>query len=84
MARSHSQEPELDQGGAWAAAHPPLSSTAWDYSQGFVNEEMVRAHLPPPEEEPLVLMCGPPPMIQLACLPNLELVGHAKERCFAF
>lgn len=29
-------------------------------------------------------MCGPPPMIQFACLPNLERVGHAKERCFAF
>ncbi|KAB1270512.1 NADH-cytochrome b5 reductase 3 [Camelus dromedarius] len=57
---------------------------AWDYSQGFVNEEMIRDHLPPPEEEPLVLMCGPPPMIQYACLPNLERVGHPKERCFTF
>uniref|UniRef100_A0A3Q1LZ18 NADH-cytochrome b5 reductase n=2 Tax=Bos TaxID=9903 RepID=A0A3Q1LZ18_BOVIN len=57
---------------------------AWDYSQGFVNEEMIRDHLPPPEEEPLVLMCGPPPMIQYACLPNLDRVGHPKERCFAF
>ncbi|EPY88527.1 NADH-cytochrome b5 reductase 3-like isoform 2 [Camelus ferus] len=52
--------------------------------QGFVNEEMIRDHLPPPEEEPLVLMCGPPPMIQYACLPNLERVGHPKERCFTF
>ncbi|KAJ8791774.1 hypothetical protein J1605_020496 [Eschrichtius robustus] len=57
---------------------------AWDYSQGFVNEEMIRDHLPPPEEEPLVLMCGPQPMIQYACLPNLDRVGHPKERCFAF
>ncbi|XP_019479533.1 PREDICTED: NADH-cytochrome b5 reductase 3 [Hipposideros armiger] len=57
---------------------------AWDYSQGFVNEEMIRDHLPPPEDEPLVLMCGPPPMIQFACLPNLDRVGHPKERCFAF
>ncbi|KAL0625470.1 NADH-cytochrome b5 reductase 3 [Plecturocebus cupreus] len=59
-------------------------SCAWDYSQGFVNEEMIRDHLPPPEEEPLVLMCGPPPMIQYACLPNLDRVGHPKEHCFAF
>ncbi|XP_077908748.1 NADH-cytochrome b5 reductase 3 [Ictidomys tridecemlineatus] len=57
---------------------------AWDYSQGFVNEEMIRDHLPAPGEETLVLMCGPPPMIQYACLPNLERVGHAKELCFAF
>ncbi|ELW64408.1 NADH-cytochrome b5 reductase 3 [Tupaia chinensis] len=57
---------------------------AWDYSQGFVNEEMIRDHLPPPDEEPLVLMCGPPPMIQYACLPNLARVGHPQERCFTF
>lgn len=63
---------------------PSLPPTAWDYSQGFVNEEMIRDHLPPPEDEPLVLMCGPPPMIQFACLPNLDRVGHPKERCFAF
>lgn len=61
-----------------------LPPAAWDYSQGFVNEEMIRDHLPPPEEEPLILMCGPPPMIQYACLPNLDRVGHPKERCFAF
>ncbi|KAK7801495.1 hypothetical protein U0070_010539 [Myodes glareolus] len=56
----------------------------WNYSQGFVNEEMIRDHLPPPGEETLILMCGPPPMIQFACLPNLERVGHPKERCFTF
>lgn len=64
--------------------HPVSLPAAWDYSQGFVNEEMIRDHLPPPEEEPLVLMCGPPPMIQYACLPNLDRVGHPKERCFTF
>lgn len=64
--------------------HPVSRPAAWDYSQGFVNEEMIRDHLPPPEEEPLVLMCGPPPMIQYACLPNLDRVGHPKERCFTF
>lgn len=59
-------------------------SADWNYSQGFVNEEMIRDHLPPPGEETLILMCGPPPMIQFACLPNLERVGHPKERCFTF
>ena len=74
--------------GSWShgrtRAHLVSHSAAWDYSQGFVNEEMIRDHLPPPEEEPLVLMCGPQPMIQYACLPNLDRVGHPKERCFAF
>lgn len=62
----------------------PLSPTAWDYSEGYVNEEMIRDHLPAPSEETLVLMCGPPPMIEFACLPNLERLGYAKERCFTF
>lgn len=64
--------------------HLASRPAAWDYSQGFVNEEMIRDHLPSPEEEPLMLMCGPPPMIQYACLPNLDRVGHPKERCFTF
>lgn len=76
-------------GGSWAGG-PCLGSPSlyppavWDYSEGFVNEEMIRDHLPPPEEEPLILMCGPPPMIQYACLPNLDRVGHPKERLFTF
>ncbi|XP_056653456.1 NADH-cytochrome b5 reductase 3 isoform X2 [Monodelphis domestica] len=56
----------------------------WDYSQGFVNEDMIREHLPPPEAEPLILMCGPPPMIQYACIPNLDKVGHSKDLRFSF
>ncbi|KAM8980474.1 NADH-cytochrome b5 reductase 3 isoform X1 [Sarcophilus harrisii] len=56
----------------------------WDYSQGFVNEDMIREHMPPPEAEPLILMCGPPPMIQYACIPNLDKVGYSKDLCFSF
>ncbi|CAN9508440.1 unnamed protein product [Ophioblennius macclurei] len=56
----------------------------WEFSQGFINEEMVRDHLPPPGDDTLVLMCGPPPMIQFACNPNLDKVGHPESRRFTF
>ncbi|XP_055333746.1 NADH-cytochrome b5 reductase 3-like [Paramacrobiotus metropolitanus] len=56
----------------------------WKYSEGFVSEEMIREHLPPPGKDTLVLMCGPPPMIQFACNPNLDKVGFAPENRFAF
>lgn len=56
----------------------------WEYSQGFISEEMVKNHLPPPGEDTLILMCGPPPMIQFACNPNLDKVGHAEDRRFTF
>ncbi|NXF30914.1 NB5R3 reductase, partial [Nyctibius bracteatus] len=56
----------------------------WDYSQGFVNQEMIRDHLPPPQNDVLILMCGPPPMIQYACIPNLDKLGYTKDMRFAF
>ncbi|TRY54284.1 hypothetical protein DNTS_021270, partial [Danionella cerebrum] len=56
----------------------------WEYSEGFINEEMVRKHLPPPGDDTLILMCGPPPMIQFACNPSLDKVGHASDRRFTF
>uniref|UniRef100_A0A672JDN3 NADH-cytochrome b5 reductase n=1 Tax=Salarias fasciatus TaxID=181472 RepID=A0A672JDN3_SALFA len=56
----------------------------WEYSRGFISEEMVRDHLPPPGDDTLILMCGPPPMIQFACNPNLDKVGHSESRRFTF
>lgn len=56
----------------------------WEYSQGFINEDMVKDHLPPPSDDTLILMCGPPPMIQFACNPNLDKVGHSNSRRFTF
>ncbi|XP_076804022.1 NADH-cytochrome b5 reductase 3-like isoform X1 [Clavelina lepadiformis] len=56
----------------------------WQYSTGFISEEMIREHLPPPSTDCLVLMCGPPPMIQYACLPNLRNAGHQDNRLVTF
>lgn len=58
--------------------------TGWEYSQGFVNQEMIRDHLPPPQDDVLILMCGPPPMIQYACIPNLDKLGYTKDMRFSF
>merc|ERR1711976_286413 len=35
----------------------------WKYSVGFVSDEMIKDHLFPPSSDSLVVMCGPPPMI---------------------
>lgn len=56
----------------------------WKYSSGFVNDEMIRGHMPPPGPDTLVLMCGPPPMINFACIPNLEKLGYKPENRFAY
>ena len=55
-----------------------------EYSVGFVDEEMLRAHLPPAGPDTLILLCGPPPMIEYACLPALKALGHAPENILVF
>ncbi|XP_028810638.1 NADH-cytochrome b5 reductase 3 [Denticeps clupeoides] len=56
----------------------------WSYSEGFISEDMVKRRLPPAAAGTLVLLCGPPPMIQFACNPNLDKAGHAQSQRFAF
>lgn len=56
----------------------------WSYSSGFVNAEMIKDHLPTPSNDALIVLCGPPPMIQYACLPNLDKLGHRTENIFAY
>lgn len=56
----------------------------WKYSSGFINSDMLREHLPPADNDVLIVMCGPPPMIQNACLPNLATLGHRTENMFAY
>ncbi|XP_077293692.1 NADH-cytochrome b5 reductase 2 isoform X2 [Arctopsyche grandis] len=56
----------------------------WSYSGGHVNEEMLRDHMFPPGDDVLVLMCGPPPMINFACLPNLDKLGYKEDMRFAY
>ncbi len=59
-------------------------SIGWKYSKGFVSEEMIKDNLYPPSDDTLTLMCGPPPMINYACQPNLEKLGYSAELRFAY
>lgn len=59
-------------------------SEGWKYSKGFVDADMIKDHLPPPAKDVLIVMCGPPPMIQHACLPNLDKLGYKTENTFAY
>ncbi|KAF9354112.1 hypothetical protein BGX26_008073 [Mortierella sp. AD094] len=58
----------------------------WKYGTGYINKEMIKEHLFPSQwgaldstddlSSKIVLLCGPPPMINLCCLPVLtELYG---------
>jgi len=56
----------------------------WEYSTGFVSAEMIEKALFPPGPDNLVLLCGPPPMVNFACLPNLDKLGYPQETRFAY
>mmetsp|Transcript_49768 Transcript_49768/g.105825 ORF Transcript_49768/g.105825 Transcript_49768/m.105825 type:complete len:312 (+) Transcript_49768:142-1077(+) len=58
----------------------------WKHSVGFISKEMIAEHLPAPSADgsTQILMCGPPPMVKFACLPNLEALGFKKTDYFVF
>ncbi|OXA50991.1 NADH-cytochrome b5 reductase 2 [Folsomia candida] len=58
--------------------------TDWKYSTGFISAEMVKDHFFPPSNDTLVLMCGPPPMINFACTPALDKLGYEEKLRFAY
>lgn len=60
------------------------ATPTWKFSTGFVSDEMIKDNLFAPSADTLTVMCGPPPMINFACLPNLDKLGYDKELNFAY
>lgn len=60
------------------------SGENWPYSTGHINADMIKDHMFPPSSDILVLMCGPPPMINFACNPNLDKLGYDPKLRFAY
>jgi len=65
---------------------PPEGKEKWKYSTGFITKEMIASHLPGPSDDgsTQIFMCGPPPMVKFACVPNLEALGFKKTDYFIF
>ncbi|KAJ1484527.1 NAD(P)H-nitrate reductase [Baffinella frigidus] len=76
---------ELD---AWAVEFPDRVSIwytvdrlsdeevgTWKFSKGFIDEAMLKKSLPACSAHSFIGMCGPPPMINFACIPNLNALG---------
>ena len=58
---------------AYTLDNPPED---WNGYTGFISADMISKTLPPPSSDSLIVMCGPPPMIKFACLPNLEKLKY--------
>jgi len=53
----------------------------WKGLKGHVNEDIIKENLfPPKRDENLVLLCGPPPMIQKAAIPAFEDWGYEQGK----
>jgi len=63
--------------------NPP--EEGWEFSKGFVSEGMLKDHFVAPDGDNVCIgMCGPKPMIDFACVPNLEKLGFEKGQYFEF
>jgi len=58
----------------------------WKGSTGFIDKEMIETRVlrDGVSDGAQVLMCGPPPMIKFACLPNLLEAGLDENKWFSF
>lgn len=68
----------------WYTVDRVPEGMSWPYSTGFINEAMLRKHMPAPDENTYIFMCGPPPMLDRACKPNLGKMGHPETRMHCF
>jgi hypothetical protein len=86
---------DLLNGPSWHQIHLPAwvwerqfsllpHTSDWAYSKGIVTADMIREHLPAPGDDVLLLLCGPPPMVQLACHPNLDKLGYSQKMRFTY
>eukprot|EP00971_Amphidinium_carterae_P332640 6466880-Amphidinium_carterae.1 len=56
----------------------------WTGKKGFITEAMIKECLPAPAKDVLVLMCGPPAMVEHACKKNLKALGFTLEHMAQF
>jgi len=56
----------------------------WKQGVGYVNAEMIRDHLPTSNDDSIILMCGPPAMLQSACTPSLDKLSYPASQRFAY
>jgi cytochrome-b5 reductase len=55
----------------------------WTGGSGFITQEMMEAHLPPPGDDVLIVHCGPPPM-NVSVRKHLVAIGHRAQAIFKF
>jgi len=55
----------------------------WQGGVGFVTADMIQKHLPEPAKDSLLLMCGPPPMMNFM-LRNMKTLDYQEDHYFQY
>lgn len=66
---------------AYTLTRPPPN---WSGETGLITKETIRAYMPPPGGDTLILCCGPPAMIKTCCKDNLEALGYNAAQVWDF
>lgn len=59
-------------------------SESWTGHTGYINTELVQSIFGSPSSDAVVLLCGPPKMVNEACKPSLEEAGFDMERVLTY
>jgi cytochrome-b5 reductase len=70
----------------------PTENSTWTGLRGFINQTYIEKHVPPPSENPLIFICGPPPMYNALSGPREEkevtgllgTMGYQTEHVYKF
>lgn len=68
----------------WYTVDRPLKPDDWDYSVGYITGEMLQKHFYDYDKDAIALLCGPPPMVNNACIPNLRCLGWPDSEMLRF
>lgn len=68
----------------WYTIDRPLRPDEWHYSIGYIDMEMLQKHFLPYDTNTVALLCGPPPMVKNACIPNLRCLGWPESDMLRF
>jgi nitrate reductase (NAD(P)H) len=77
-------EKHPDRFRVWYTVDNVKDEKDWKYSTGFIDEPMIKDHLFPANDDTITVMCGPPPMVKFACIPNLQKQGHTDRSLMVF
>ena len=70
----------------------PAENSNWTGLRGFINRTSIEKYIPPPSENPLIFICGPPPMYNALSGPREEkevtgvlgTMGYQTEHVYKF